>query len=184
MCERFLLLGFKVIRTRAGPISVRVASMGYLLCLFTGAAPSGRGLTGNNTEIGSIWDLSILMGCKCTKILLWWLLYDGIICGPLHVVDSSPLWKDPPEVQSTDQPCTLDICNTTRSFTHESNTCVIRRWAFLILGFIDLLSCTQPPDTLLWPTWGGAQGLDTLPARRRSEKVSQGWSVLIHCNQF
>jgi len=43
--------GFKVIRTRARPISARVASMGDLLCLFTGAAPSGRGLTGNDTEI-------------------------------------------------------------------------------------------------------------------------------------
>jgi len=43
--------GFKVIRTRARPISARVASMGDLLCLFTGAPPSGRGLTGNDTEI-------------------------------------------------------------------------------------------------------------------------------------
>jgi len=35
--------GFKVIRTRACPISARVASIGDLLGLFTGAAPSGRG---------------------------------------------------------------------------------------------------------------------------------------------
>ena len=42
--------GFKVIKTRVRPISARVASMGDLLCLFTGAPPSGRGLTGNDTE--------------------------------------------------------------------------------------------------------------------------------------
>ena len=176
--------GFKVIRTRARPISARVASMGDLLCLFTGAPPSGRGLTGNDTEIGSIWDLSILMGHRCMRILLRWLLCDGIICGPLHAVDGSPLYEDPAEVQSTDWPCALDICNTARIFTHESNTCVIRRWAFLILGCIDLLSCNPPPTTLLWPSLGGAQGLSTAPARRRSEKVAQGRSVLIHCNQF
>jgi len=34
---------FKVIRTRARPISARVTSMGDLLCLFTGAPASGRG---------------------------------------------------------------------------------------------------------------------------------------------
>jgi len=52
---------------------------------------------------------------------------------------------------STDQPCVRDMCNTPRSFTHKSNTCVIGRLAFLILGFIDLLSCTSslPPST----TW-------------------------------
>jgi len=117
--------------------------MGDLLCLFTGALPSGRGLTGNDTEIGSIWDLSILMGYRCMRILLWWLLYDGIICGPVHAVNPSPLYEDPVEVRSADRPCTLDMCNTTRRFTHESNTCVIRRWAFPILGFIDLLSCIR-----------------------------------------
>ena len=37
---------------------------GRLECLFKGALPSGRGLTGNDTEIGSTWDLSILMGCR------------------------------------------------------------------------------------------------------------------------
>jgi len=46
--------------------------------------------------------------------------------------------------RSTDWPCERDICNTARSFTHECNTCVIRRLAFLNLGFIDLLSCTAP----------------------------------------
>ena len=56
-------------------------------------------------------------------------------------VDASPLYEDPTEVRSADRPCALDMCNTARSFTHESNTCVIRRWMFLILGCIDLLSC-------------------------------------------
>ena len=52
--HRDALERFKVIRTRARPISTRVASMGDLLCLFTGAPPSGRGLTGNDTKIGSM----------------------------------------------------------------------------------------------------------------------------------
>jgi len=42
----------------------------------------------------------------------------------------------------TDWPCALDIFDTTRSFTHMSNTCVIRKLVFLNLGFIDLLPCT------------------------------------------
>jgi len=40
---------------------------------------------------------------------------------------------------STNRPCALDMCNTARNFTHESNICVIRRLAFLNLGFTDLL---------------------------------------------
>jgi len=117
--------------------------MGDLLCLFTGTPPSGRVLTWNDTEIGSIWDLSVLMGYRCMRILLWWLLCNGIFCGPLRVVDGSSLYEDPAEVRSADRPCALDMCNTTRSFTHESNTCVIRRWLFLILGCIDLVSCIR-----------------------------------------
>jgi len=86
--------GFKVIRTRARPISARVASMGDLLCLFTGAPPSGRGLTGNEQQIVSIWDPSILMGCRCMRILPWCLLCDGIICGPLYSRwFKSSLWR-------------------------------------------------------------------------------------------
>ena len=51
--------------------------------------------------------------------------------------------------RSTDWPCALDMFNTTRSFTHISNTCVIKRLAFLNSGFIHLLSCTRslPPST-------------------------------------
>ena len=90
---------------------------------------------------GSIWDLSILMGYRYMRIFLWCLFCDGIICGPLHVVDGSPLYEDPAEVRSADRPCTLDMYNAGRSFTHESNTCVIKRWSFLILGYIDLLFC-------------------------------------------
>jgi len=111
-------------------------------------------------------------------------LCDGIICGPLHAVDGSALYEDPAEVQSTDRPCALDMCNTARSFTHESNTCVIRRWAFLILGFIDLLSlpCSLPPS--FRPSLGGAQGLGTAPERRRLDKIAQGRSVFCDYNQF
>jgi hypothetical protein len=46
--------GFKDIKTRACPISTRVASLGDLLCPFTGGVQSGQGSTGNNTEVGSI----------------------------------------------------------------------------------------------------------------------------------
>jgi len=48
----------------------------------------------------------------------------------------------------TDRPCALDMCNTAMSFTHWSNTCVIRRLAFLNLGFIGQMSCTPLPATL------------------------------------
>jgi len=58
----------------------------------------------------------------------------------------------------TDRPCTLDMYNTTRSFAHESNTCVIRRWAFLIFGFIVPLSCIPPPTTLLSTIFGWGAG--------------------------
>jgi len=81
------------------------------------------------------------MGYRYMRILLWWLFCDGIICGPLYVVDGSPLYEDPTEVRSVDRPSVRDTCNTTRSFTHESNTCVIRRWTFLILAWVDTLSC-------------------------------------------
>ena len=50
--------------------------------------------------------------------------------------------------RSIDRPCALDMRNTARSFTHWSNTCVIRRLAFLILGFIEEMSCTLLPATL------------------------------------
>jgi len=50
--------------------------------------------------------------------------------------------------RSTNRPCALDMCNTARSFTHQSNTCVIRRLSFLHLCFIELISCTLLPATL------------------------------------
>ena len=40
-------------------------------------------------------------------------------------------------------PVHVILCNTARIFTHESNTCTIRRLAFLNLGFIDIMSCTR-----------------------------------------
>jgi len=54
--------GFKVIRTRARPISARVASMGDLLCLFTGEAPSRRGLTVNRHSKSPIDATRTLIG--------------------------------------------------------------------------------------------------------------------------
>ena len=77
---------------------------------------------------------------------------------PGYAVDGSPLYEDPVEVRSVDRPCALGMCNTARSFTHESNTCVIRRWAFLIIGFIDLLSCIPPPTALLSTICGWGAG--------------------------
>ena len=50
--------------------------------------------------------------------------------------------------RSTDRPCALDLWNTSRTLTHRSNTCVIMRLAFLILGFIEQMSCTPLPATL------------------------------------
>jgi len=51
--------------------------MGDLLGLFIGAAPSGLGLTGNDTEIVSMWDPSIFDGMQMhedfavTAVLRW-----------------------------------------------------------------------------------------------------------------
>jgi len=45
----------------------------------------------------------------------------------------------------------FDMCIKTRIFTHESNTCVIRRLMLRNLGFVDQLSCTPLPATLLQP---------------------------------
>jgi len=53
--------GFKVIRTRARPISARVASMGDLLCPFTGAPPSGRELTETTQRL-----------CPYETQVFWW----------------------------------------------------------------------------------------------------------------
>jgi len=52
--------------------------------------------------------------------------------------------------RSTDRPCALDMCNTVRSFTHRSNTCVIRRLAFLILGFIQQMSSCSLVASTTW----------------------------------
>ena len=50
--------------------------------------------------------------------------------------------------RSTDRPCTLDMRNTARSFTHWSNTCVIKRLVCLNLDFIGQMTCTPLPATL------------------------------------
>ena len=50
--------------------------------------------------------------------------------------------------RSTDQPCALDMCNTVRSFTNWSNTCVIRRLAFLNLDFIGQISPRSLPPSV------------------------------------
>jgi len=50
--------------------------------------------------------------------------------------------------RSTYRPCALDMYNTARSFTHQSNTCVIGRLTFLNLGFIEEMSCTPLPAPL------------------------------------
>jgi len=92
---------------------------------------------------------------------------------PTHPSRGSPLYEDPAEVRSSDRPCALDMCNTARSFTHESNTCVIRRWVFLILGCIDLLSCIRSLPPSFRPSLGGLQGLGTALERRRCKKNSR-----------
>ena len=105
------------------------------------------------------------------------MICDGIIFGPLHAVDASPLNEDPAEVRSADRPRALDMYNTTRSFTHESV-------GVLILGYIDLLSCIRSLPTSFRPSLCGAQGLGTAPERRRCKKIAEGGSVLIHCGFF
>ena len=73
------------------------------------------------------------------------------------------------------------MCNTTRSFAHESNACV-RRWAVLILGFIDPLSCVPPPTTLLSTIFGWGAGSWHRPrthVRLKSERWSDSVSALL-----
>ena len=61
----------------------------------------------------------------------------------------------------------LVMCNTARSFAHESNACVIRRWAFLSLAFIDPLSCMPPPTTLLSTIFPPTSSTDFFPRDRK-----------------
>jgi len=49
-----------------------------------------------------------------------------------------------PQTDPLIDPVALDMCNTARNFTHQSNTCVIRRLAFLNLGFIEQMSSLPP----------------------------------------
>ena len=53
--------------------------------------------------------------------------------------------------------------------------CVIRRWAFLILGFIDPLSCIPPPTTLLSTFFGRGAGSWHSPRTQKVVKNRKGW---------
>jgi len=78
-------------------------------------------------------------------------------------------------------PCT-DTNTCTRNSSSESNTCVIRRWAFLILVFIGLLSCIPPPTTLLSIIFGWGAGFLRRPrthVRLKSERCSASFSALL-----
>jgi len=74
-----------------------------------------------------------------------YILHNIIACDLLHPIIARLKTLQ----RSTDSHCALDMCNTARIFTHESNTYVIWRLAFLNLGCIDLLSCTPLPATFL-----------------------------------
>ena len=67
------------------------------------------------------------------------------------------------------------MCNTVRSFAHESATRVIRRWAFLILGFIDPLSCIPTPTTLLSTIFGRGAGSWHSPRTQKLVKNRKRW---------
>jgi len=76
------------------------------------------------------------------------------------------------------------MCNTARSFAHESNDCIIRRWALLILGFIDLLSCTPPPVTLLSTIFGRGAGSWHSLKRSTCKNARRPATVLVHYNEI
>ena len=76
--------------------------------------------------------------------------------------------------RSTDWPCALDMFDTTRSFKHISNTCVIRKLAFLNPGFIDLLSCTRS----LSPSTASHQKIVVYPRTLKS------WDCLREVGKF
>jgi len=81
--------------------------------------------------------------------------------------------------RSTDWPCALsDMFNTTRSFTHMSNTCVIRRLLFLNLGFIDLMPCTTLPAALHILASQNS-GLSTNLETSRLNRIGLLWTSLL-----
>jgi len=98
--------------------------------------------------LGELWSRSVVKRCNCISMIL---------CAILRYCQTTRSWDDvyhPPATveistdRSTDRPCALDMCNTARSFTHQSNTCESRRWAFLNFGWIEQISCTPLPATL------------------------------------
>ena len=70
--------------------------------------------------------------------LIWYYVLYSATAGGLRVEMTSVNLRQPVAISTerpTDWPCALDMCNTARSFTYESNTCVIRRLVFLDLGW-------------------------------------------------
>jgi len=87
---------------------------------------------------------------RCFASVWYYALYSATAGGPrVEMMSIIPLLPVAMSTdRSTDWPCALDVCNTARSFTHESNTYVIRRLAFLNLVFIERMCCTPLPVTL------------------------------------
>ena len=75
-----------------------------------------------------------------------------ILCATLgyfHKTSSLHNFYHPPSTRcDLHRHCALDMCNPARSFKHRSHTCVIRRFALLILGFNEQMSCAPLPATL------------------------------------
>ena len=123
----------------------------------------------------SIWDPSILMGCRCMMILLWWLLCDGIIHDPLHAVDGSPLYDyfeilsvhdllQAPRNSGRDKaagimivwwsrpPLILQIHSLHQVATDTPSHVNPRRRGIIVFSVWSFNSCTHDRDALVVPT--------------------------------
>jgi len=90
---------------------------------------------------------AIVKRCNCSSMVLWYYAPYSATARRPGVEMMSVTLLQPVAIsteRSTDGPCALDMCNTARSFSHKSNTWVIRRLPFPDLGFVNLLSCTAP----------------------------------------
>ena len=100
------------------------------------------------------WIMQQEQSSRATLSLVWYYApYSATTGGPRVEMTRMSIILLPVAIStdtSTVRPCALDVCNTARIFIHKSNTCVIRRLAFLNLGFIERLFLTLLPATSGW----------------------------------
>ena len=135
--------GFNIIRNRAYVIIACLASTGS----YSQELRRRGGLHNRMNTKKILWVYTRVQHVRMQHRVFVWVYMNKHIPTLLRSVSSNR--RSPQTLQrSTKWHCALDMCNTAKSFTHESNACVIRRLTFLNLGF-GLLSCIPLPATLL-----------------------------------